>query len=128
MVIVGSYTGISKDYSGTYDLQFVGRDSIPTLIIFVVVEGVLPLFASGFYTGVGDTPLPTLLGLSWKGEIKLKVINIRGFYSGCLTILAIHPDAPPEGTKGCIGIICSSSEEFFKNLSSYFSYNDYITV
>jgi RHS repeat-associated protein len=34
--------------------------------------------------------------------------------------LRIHPDAPPEGTEGCIGVLCSVSEDFYNQVKPYF--------
>ncbi len=34
--------------------------------------------------------------------------------------LRIHPDAPPEGTEGCIVVLCSVSGEFYNQVDPYF--------
>ncbi|MBI5182127.1 MAG: RHS repeat protein [Nitrospirae bacterium] len=40
------------------------------------------------------------------------------------TDLRIHPDAPPEGTAGCIGVACSDAQRLYLDLRNYLGVNN----
>ncbi len=38
--------------------------------------------------------------------------------------LRLHPDQPPIGTEGCIGVACNDAERLYRDLRNYFNPGD----
>lgn len=47
-------------------------------------------------------------------------IDLDPQFSTDRTLLRIHPDEPPPGTEGCIGIACADARDFQRALDDYF--------
>jgi RHS repeat-associated protein len=94
-IITGNYSAVSGPYG----------------------NGALP---EGVYT-VSNLRSRTAKGMVCPGETEGYSLDLNPEFETDRTDLRIHPDEPPPGTMGCIGIDCSVSKDFRDQVSEYFT-------
>lgn len=58
--------------------------------------------------------MATVIGGGWSLDLNPNFKTDR-------TLLRVHPDQPPIGTEGCIGVNCNSSGQLQNDLKTYFN-------